>query len=80
MRICFNPFSIGKSYVSLLERPFLNIEYDVKIGEWHINRIPFVTFLSLFLVQSDCQTFHRSQTEEKDALAKKDNTFNSFGL
>jgi hypothetical protein len=42
IRVCFTPFSLGKSYASLLERPRLVIDYSVTIGGHNLTKIPFV--------------------------------------
>ena len=42
IRLCFTPFTIGKSYASLLARPKLAIEYSVAVGNFFLTKIPFV--------------------------------------
>jgi hypothetical protein len=42
IRVSFTPFSLGKSYVSLMRIPKLTAEYNVKIGNWEVSKIPFV--------------------------------------
>jgi hypothetical protein len=43
MRISFTPFSLGKSYVSMMSIPKLTAEYNVKVGNWEISKIPLVS-------------------------------------
>lgn len=42
IRVCFTPFSIGKSYASLLDRPKLTIDYKVSVGKFELTKIPLV--------------------------------------
>ena len=44
IRVCFTPYSLGKSYASLLERPKLSIDYSVTLGGFNLTKIPFVLF------------------------------------
>lgn len=42
IRVCFTPFSIGKSYASLLDKPQLTIDYNVTVGQFELTKIPLV--------------------------------------
>ena len=42
IRLCFTPYSLGKCYASLLDKPKLTIDYNVKIGGFEMTKIPLV--------------------------------------
>ena len=42
IRLCFTPFSLGKGYASLLDKPKITIDYNVQVGQIEMTRVPFV--------------------------------------
>ena len=71
IRLCFTPFPLGKSYASLLDKPKLTIDYNVKVGKLELTKIPFVLIMAI-TVHLVHQDLRRHQATEEVPVAQKD--------
>ena len=71
IRLCFTPFSLGKCYASLLDKPKLTIDFNVKVGRIELTKIPLVMLL-IFLVYMVYQGLCCDKDQEEIFMAEAD--------
>lgn len=74
MRICFTPLILGKSYISFLAEPQLELELEVRMGSLSLHKIPLAAKLikSLLLMKIRAIAMWPNRLSIKIPLSLKD--------